>query len=135
MGQTRMMTPGTNKMQHNAEGKPTSIQVVQCDVGSLFSRILTILGACATVYSQYRALCGMVTLGSCTEDSCALLGGRFINTRLPSQRGVLTSQRVGVFPVHYRRIWEFRRIARSGVSSRCNAAYLQNTEYNYPSRN
>ena len=56
MGQTSLMTGGTNKKLQTAGGKRTLIQVAQCDQGSLFSRILKILGAFATVYSQYRAL-------------------------------------------------------------------------------
>ena len=50
------MTGGTNKKLQTVGGKRTLIQVAQCDQGSLFSRILKILGAFATVYSQYRAL-------------------------------------------------------------------------------
>ena len=56
MGQTRLMTGCTNNKLQTAGGKRTLIQVAQCDQGSLFSRILKILGAFATVYSQYRAL-------------------------------------------------------------------------------
>ncbi len=55
MGQTSLMTGGTNKKLQTAGGR-TLIQVAQCDQGSLFSRILKILGAFATMYSQYRAL-------------------------------------------------------------------------------
>ena len=51
MGQTSLMTGGTNKKLQTAGGKRTLIQVAQCDQGSLFSRILKILGAFATVYS------------------------------------------------------------------------------------
>ena len=56
MGQTRLTTQGTNKKLQTAGGKRTLIQVAQWDQCSLFSRILKILGAFATVYSQYRAL-------------------------------------------------------------------------------
>ena len=56
MGQTSLMTGGTNKKLQTAGGKRALIQVAQCDQGSLFSHILKILGAFATVYSQYRAL-------------------------------------------------------------------------------
>ncbi len=53
---TSLTTPGTNKKLQTAGGKRTLIQVAQCDQGSLFSRILNILGAFATMYLQYRAL-------------------------------------------------------------------------------
>ena len=56
MGQTNLTTRGTNKKLQTAGGKRTLIQVPQCNQGSLFRRILNILGAFATVYSQYRAL-------------------------------------------------------------------------------
>ena len=56
MGQTRLTTQGTNKKLQPAGGKRTLIQVAQWDQCSLFSRILKVLGAFATVYSQYRAL-------------------------------------------------------------------------------
>ena len=56
MGQTNLMTGGTNEKLQTAGGKRTLLQVAQCDQGSLFSRILKNLGAFATVYSQYRAL-------------------------------------------------------------------------------
>ncbi len=65
MGQTSLMTGATNKKLQTAGGKRTLIQVAQCDQphqGSLFSRILKILGAFATVYSQYRALCNNQTI-------------------------------------------------------------------------
>ncbi len=79
MGQTSLMTGGTNKKLQTAGGKRTLIQVAQCDQGSLFSRILKILCAFATMrsmYTQYRALrsppykYGVKQLGTQSIENC-----------------------------------------------------------------
>ncbi len=69
MGQTSLMTGGTNKKLQTAGGKRTLIQVTQWDQGSLFSHILKILGAFATVYWQYRALQMLPCFLICYRDS------------------------------------------------------------------